>query len=198
MPTAICPQGHVIRWRATKGSTMPATCEVCGQPNKSNRVQPVLNENGHVVGWEPAPKKPRQKREYVLCPVCGVELLVQSGGVMKYDVPTLVFRDPGLYSQPVEAPADTWLCRHHRPVPANVLIIPGEAHIFVQSCDEEEANIGIFSNGRGAYFHVNLPALDRQWHRFVASPINLPPAEFDAILSEHREAFLAMIARLNQ
>lgn len=197
MPTAICPQSHVIHWRATKGSTMPATCEVCGQPNKSSRVQAVRDENGHVVGWEPAPKKPRQKREYVLCPVCGVEKLVQSGGVKKFDTPTLVFCDPGLYSQAVEVPADTWLCRHHRPVPANTLTFFG-GFITVQSCDEEEANIGIFSEGRSTYFHVNLPALDRQWRRTIEDPRELPPAEFDAILSRHRDTILAMIARLNQ
>lgn len=198
MPTAICPQGHVIRWRATKGSTMPATCEVCGQPNKAHRVQPVWNENGHLIGWEPRPKKPRQKREYVLCPVCGVKILVQSGGVAKYDVPTLVWRDPGLYAQTVEVPADIWLCKHHRPVPANVLVIPGEGYILVQSCDTEEANIGISSDGRSTYFHVNLPNLDRQWRRIIGDPRELPPAEFDATLNQHRDAVLAMIARLNQ
>ena len=73
----------------------------------------------------------------------------------------------------------------------------GETFVTVQACDREYANIGIFRGERSTYYRVDLPSLKRQWRPASFSPTDLGPTAFDAVMTEHRDDILALIARLN-
>jgi hypothetical protein len=68
----------------------------------------------------------------------------------------------------------------------------------VQSCDENEANIGIFLDGaQGAlYRHVEVPTLFRN-HFERDYPGQMTGVEFDGIVSANRAKLLALIDDLN-
>lgn len=68
----------------------------------------------------------------------------------------------------------------------------------IQSCDEHEANIGIFRDGArsAVYRHVEVPSLCR--NRYERDrPGELTGAEFDQIIAENKEKLLRLIDELN-
>ena len=72
------------------------------------------------------------------------------------------------------------------------------AEIVVPSCDDHSANIGVFETkwrGRNAYHYVSLPDFTRDYKPIY--PFDLRPEEFDRILTENRQAVLAVSAQLN-
>ena len=77
----------------------------------------------------------------------------------------------------------------------NTISIP-DGHIVIQSCDADEAHIGVFIAGRGIYRHVSVPSLTRC--RFENDrPGQMTSAEFDAVLTAHHGAVVARLAALN-
>jgi hypothetical protein len=75
----------------------------------------------------------------------------------------------------------------------NVIGIDGGA-IVIQSCDDTTANVGIFANGRNAYHHVSIYGLEREWK--PVKPSDMPTAEYDRILNEHKSEFLETVNNL--
>ena len=68
----------------------------------------------------------------------------------------------------------------------------------IQSCDEHEANIGIFLDGAQSalYRHVEVPSLAR--NRFERDrPGQMTGIEFDGIITTYRERLITLIAELN-
>lgn len=68
--------------------------------------------------------------------------------------------------------------------------------LVVQSCDSDWANIGMFSGGKCAYYHVDVPSLVRQWRE--TKPGELSANYFDVVLQANGISVLNLIDALNR
>lgn len=73
----------------------------------------------------------------------------------------------------------------------------GDIWLTVQSCDADEANVGMFFGRQSTYYKLDLPGLTRQWRPRSFSPDELSSAQFDAVLIQYRADIMALIGRLN-
>lgn len=57
MPNAICENGHVTKWRNTRGSSMPRVCDACGADNVPATAEFEWDEQGHITKVTIVPQK---------------------------------------------------------------------------------------------------------------------------------------------
>lgn len=78
----------------------------------------------------------------------------------------------------------------------------GKTMVYVQSCDKDWANVGVFINRgeigkvKSAYYHIEVPGLKRNKYE-QPKPGQLSHAEFDAIIELYKEEVLSLLEYLN-